>query len=334
MPSSHSYYAKHHAIVFLIIIVAWSGKNHDIITEAFAPTPISRSVEHIRHHRNVAYLISTSSIALEAAASTTEATSVEGGPAVEERPHTDESSEKTLQSNIDSDSDNDNAQVGDDTISTILSISTDEAKEQLLQLIPRMTGTDEEYREVESYINLLEEKYSPVQTIDFLNLAMMGEWQLLFSTNLLGSGFSRRLRLREMVQKIETNGFNGTLINMATWDFAEGDDDDNDDFTFNINGNFNIKCSYTITQGSRMVVDVNDLEVRPASGSSIPKDVPNLVGTLHRVIPNELFDPNGHAMDTTYIDTDIRIIRFTGPNHEGVRNIFMRKGALEISSPM
>jgi len=311
MPSPHSYYAKHHAIVFLIILVAWIGRNHDIITEAFAPTPISRSVEHIRH-RNVAYLISTSSIALEAAASTTEATSVEGGPAVEERP---------------------NAQVGDDTISNI-SISTDEAKEQLLQLIPRMTGTDEEYREVESYINLLEEKYAPVQTIDFLNLAMMGEWQLLFSTNLLGSGFSRRLRLREMVQKIETNGFNGTLINMATWDFAEGDDDDNDDFTFNINGNFNIKCSYTITQGSRMVVDVNDLEVRPASGSSIPKDVPSLVGTLHRVIPNELFDPNGHAMDTTYLDADIRIIRLTGPNHEGVRNIFMRKGALEISSPM
>lgn len=58
-------------------------------------------------------------------------------------------------------------------------LSADDAKAALIDLIPRMTGKDEEYREVESYVNLLEEKYVPVQTIDFLNLAMTGEWQLV-----------------------------------------------------------------------------------------------------------------------------------------------------------
>ena len=60
-------------------------------------------------------------------------------------------------------------------------MSTEEIKQRLIDLIPRMTGKDEEYRAVEAYVNLLEEKYAPVQTIDFLNLAMAGDWQLVSS---------------------------------------------------------------------------------------------------------------------------------------------------------
>jgi hypothetical protein len=62
---------------------------------------------------------------------------------------------------------------------SVESMSAEEAKKRLIDLIPRMTGKDEEYRAVEAYVNLLEDKYSPVQTIDFLNLAMSGSWQLV-----------------------------------------------------------------------------------------------------------------------------------------------------------
>ena len=203
-------------------------------------------------------------------------------------------------------------------------LSVDEAKTALIELVPRMTGIDSEYRAVESYINLLEEKYSPVQTLDFLNLAMAGDWQLLFSTNLLGRP-NRRLRLRELVQRIETNGFDGSLTNVAQWDYAE------DGEVFDASGNFSIKCSYSISRGSRLAVDLKDHELRPAWGSKIPEDVPTLVGYLHRAIPREIFDPDGHSMDTTYLDANLRIIRLTGSNHEGVRNVYMRKGSLEIN---
>ncbi|KAL7548531.1 hypothetical protein ACHAWF_011817 [Thalassiosira exigua] len=204
------------------------------------------------------------------------------------------------------------------------SLSADEAKRALVDLIPRMTGSDEEYRAVESYVNLLEENYAPVQTIGFLNLAMAGEWQLLFSTNIGGSP-GRRLRLRDLVQEIEADGFSGKLTNSAQWDYAEEDGG-----LFDSTGSFEVKCSYVINQGARMVVDLDDHELRPSRGSKIPGDVPGLVGLLHRAIPNEMFDPNGHAIDTTYLDADLRIVRLTGPNHEGVRNIFMRKGSLKI----
>ncbi|KAL9180172.1 hypothetical protein ACHAXT_008142 [Thalassiosira profunda] len=227
-------------------------------------------------------------------------------PAVKERPPTEQANNKEGESSIDA-------------------LSADEAKRALVDLIPRMTGDDEEYRLVESYINLLEEQYTPVQTLDFLNLAMAGEWQLLFSTNLMGRP-SRKLRLRELVQNIKAEGFNGTLTNLAQWDYAEEEEG-----AFDATGHFAVKCSYSINQGARMVVDLNEHEVRPARGSKIPSDVPELVGLLHRAIPKEIFDPNAHAMDTTYLDADLRIVRLTGPNHEGVRNIWMRKGALEIN---
>eukprot|EP00804_Cyclotella_cryptica_P018869 CCRYP_006409-RA/>CCRYP_006409-RA protein AED:0.28 eAED:0.28 QI:0/0/0.5/1/0/0/2/571/79 len=56
-----------------------------------------------------------------------------------------------------------------------------------------------------------------------------------------------------------------------------------------------------------------------------------LVRLLHRAIPKEMFDPNSHAMDTTYLDADLRIVRLTGAVHEGVRNIFMRQGTIVIN---
>jgi len=203
-------------------------------------------------------------------------------------------------------------------------LTADEAKQALIDLIPRMTGKEDEYRAVESYVNLLEKKYSPVQTIDFLNLAISGEWQLLFSTNLTGNP-NRKLRLRELVQNIEADGFGGSLTNSAQWDYA-----DNEEGTFDSNGNFSIKCSYKINQGARMVIDLDGHELRPAKGSGVPSDIPAMVALLHRAIPKELFDPDNHAMDTTYLDAELRIARLTGPKYEGVRNIFFRKGQLEI----
>ena len=210
-------------------------------------------------------------------------------------------------------------------------------------------GNEYEYRLVEKYVNLLEGRYVPVVTLDFLNLAMSGEWQLLFSTNLTSRRTNKRLRLRELVQQIEptTNGgLDGKLTNVARWDYAEeeeeeeramtnqdDDDDDEEDgmgnneiVVFDSHGTFSIKCSYSIKAGSRMSVILNDHELRPNWGSTIPIDIPKLVGYIHNAIPNELFDPNYHSFDTTYLDANLRIVRWTGPKNEGVRNIFIRKG--------
>ena len=203
-------------------------------------------------------------------------------------------------------------------------LSVMQVKEMLLDLLPRMTGLDEEFRAVESYVNALEGRYMPVQTLEFLNLAMSGEWQLLFSTNLAG-GPKPNFRLRELLQRIEPGTLNGNITNQATWDLAD------DGSTFDASGTFSAKCSYEINQGSRMVTDLDDHVLNLAKGSKVPKDVPALVGMLHRAMPKELFDPSEHAMDTTYLDGDLRIVRMAGPRLEGVRDIYIRKGSIEIN---
>jgi hypothetical protein len=206
----------------------------------------------------------------------------------------------------------------------LATMDTEQVKEKLLDLLPRMTGTPEESRLVEAYVNTLEERYTPVQTLDFLNFAMCGEWQLLFSTNFAG-GPRPNFRLRELFQRVEADNLEGIVTNEATWDLAE------DGPTFESTGTFSVKCSYQINQGSRMVMELEDHVLSPARGSKLPQDVPALVGLLHRIMPKELFDPNDHAMDTTYLDGDTRIVRMTGPKFEGVRDIFIRRGRMEIN---
>mmetsp|Transcript_8156 Transcript_8156/g.9508 ORF Transcript_8156/g.9508 Transcript_8156/m.9508 type:complete len:282 (+) Transcript_8156:90-935(+) len=201
-----------------------------------------------------------------------------------------------------------------------------EVKDELLDLLPRMTGTAEEFRQVESYVNALEEKFLAPQTLDFLNLAMAGEWQFLFTTNQLGRP-SPILRLTELIQKIDVNGLKGDVTNQASWSLL------GDSGSFDVYGSFATKLPYDINQGARMTLgdeDDHDLSITLGKGSGIPSDTEGLVGLIHRAMPTEMFDASDLALDTTYLDTDIRIVRFTGKRHEGVRNIFMRKGAFDL----
>jgi hypothetical protein len=204
-------------------------------------------------------------------------------------------------------------------------ISSMSVKDRLVDLLPRMTGQEEEFRTVESYVNTLEDEYQPALTLDFSNLAMQGEWQLLFSTNLAGTPNPTKFRLRELIQRVECNQLEGSITNEATWDLAEEGDGN-----FDITGTFSVKCSYEINQGSRMLLTLDDHVLKPSRGSKIPQDVQALVGLLHRAMPKELFDPSEHSADTTYVDGNLRIVRYTGARLEGVRDIFIRRGALEV----
>jgi hypothetical protein len=58
-------------------------------------------------------------------------------------------------------------------------LSMMQVKTKLLDLLPKMMGTPDDFKLVETYVNALEDKYAPPQTLDFLNLAMGGDWQLV-----------------------------------------------------------------------------------------------------------------------------------------------------------
>ena len=214
---------------------------------------------------------------------------------------------------------------------SLSSLSVLQIKDKLLNLLPRMTGTPEEFSLVESYVNELESKYAPPQTLDFLNLALGGTWQLLFSTNLRGRPRSN-FRMKELVQRVDARQWNGSIVNVAQWDLSQESIEGNNNgyVIFDCSGTFSVVCKYEINQGARMLIHLLDHKIELLPGSTVPRDARGLVSLLHRAMPTEMFDPNGHAMDTTYLDGELRIVRMTGPTFEGVRNIFVRSGSLEI----
>ena len=115
-------------------------------------------------------------------------------------------------------------------------------------------------------------------------------------------------------------------LKKVSWDLA------NDEVTFDARGTFTSTLSYKINQGARMTTSTGpDLVINLAKGSTVPSDQQGLVGLIYRSMPKELFDSSDLAMDTTYLDTELRIVRWTGSRHEGVRNIFIRSGSVQIN---
>lgn len=192
-------------------------------------------------------------------------------------------------------------------------LSTSELKDRLVSLLSRTTGKQEDNDEISEIVNILEAKYSPVHTLDFFNMAMAGDWQLLFSTNRLGMP-DATLRLREFIQRIQPDDMGakeGKLTNIASWILADNG------VSFDMFGTMSVKTEYEINnQGAaRMEVSLKDHLIELGKGSKAHKtvlnDVPGLVNKIRRAMPFELFDPNNMSMDTTYLDSDFRIVRFT-----------------------
>lgn len=131
-----------------------------------------------------------------------------------------------------------------------------------------------------------------------------------------------------MFQRVESKSatsFDGTVSTEVAWELA------NDGFNFDARGSFTVISKYQINQGARLILELEESVLKLSKGSELPKDVEALVGLLNRAMPKELFDPSDHAMDTTYLDGDLRITRMTGPRFEGVRDIFIRRGSMEIN---
>jgi len=215
-------------------------------------------------------------------------------------------------------------------------LSTKECKTRLTYILSNMEGKKEEWLEIEAIINSLESKYEPMLTLDFYNLALQGKWHFMFSTsNTLTNPPWGVLRVREITQTVLPGGFGtlradpsdypttkfpiGNYTNEIIWDFSNEENGN-----FDCTGKLLVKCCYEINQGARLNVQLDEHILNPG-GKTLPKDPSRLVGLLYNAIPTELFDPNQLGMDTTFLDVDLRIMRFTGDSKfEGVRNIFVR----------
>lgn len=223
-------------------------------------------------------------------------------------------------------------------------LSVEEAKKMLLDVAPNMTGKNIlENDMVEGLVNRLEEHFkdspvSKIQTVNFLKLAIQGKWDLIMSTNMVSKtdtndeddfveGPTQIFRILSPLEQV-INTESNLISNKVQWELITKSENANEQDDI-LTGFFESKSQYElVNQSTRLFLTLkghglDNKSKRVPTGSEINGLIPRFIDGM----TFELFDPNGLSMDTTYIDADMRIVRYTaeGRNSEGVRNVFLRQ---------
>jgi len=185
-----------------------------------------------------------------------------------------------------------------------------ETKERLLKLLP-LIQSEEDHAEVARLVNALEISYSPIHTPAFLQLVMQGAWDFRYTTSQLRG--DRNLRLRKVAQEVEPSAFSGTTGNMTTSITWQSD---------SCSGIFKVCCNYTLTDRGDLKLMVWDRILRPTEGK-LDKPL-ELMQDLHKIIPQEVLNPDGLLLHITYMDDELRIASAIGPKSLMGKTIHVR----------
>lgn len=123
------------------------------------------------------------------------------------------------------------------------SLTLQECKLALVELISKLKGENEELKQIETLVNTLEERHTPILTLEFYNMALGGTWKFIFSTKNVLRQLPRGLRLGKLIQTIQPEGLSGNVTNCVHWELVQ------DGTPFDSLGTFSINCSYNINGG-------------------------------------------------------------------------------------
>ncbi|CBJ31791.1 conserved unknown protein [Ectocarpus siliculosus] len=168
-------------------------------------------------------------------------------------------------------------------------------------------------------VEVLEGTYKPIHTVGFFNFAAQGEWDLAYTSAAMVP-IGPRLTAHQQFQRIEPGeGLKGNLTNIITWTLKDE----------GIDGRLEVMCDYSFDPRGRMNTSLRKHLLLP---DGMPRDPQELVRVLRRAMPYELFDPDDHAMETTFLDDTLRIVKHRGPKFEGLVNIFARRATAKDST--
>lgn len=122
------------------------------------------------------------------------------------------------------------------------SLSVQECKVTLVELISRLEGETEQLKQIEALISTLEERHTPILTLDFFNMAMGGMWKFIFSSEIYLRPFPRFFRLGDVAQTIQLQGSRGNVTNTFCWEITQ-------DNSCKCSGTFSVECSCQINEG-------------------------------------------------------------------------------------
>ena len=199
--------------------------------------------------------------------------------------------------------------------------SVQQAKDELISVVlSSMSPTPSPLSEFERFridylVKYLEATHVPIQTGQFLSLALGGEWSLAYSNALLPRADPSLIT--SVTQEIApaANNSHGHLVNKISWrlDRATGDAG---------SGVLEVRCDYAVsTKGALNVA----LQEHVLSIEQLPLDAEEVIMTMQRCVPFQTFDPDGAAMQTTFVDPWLRVTRISGELFHNLFEIHTRR---------
>ncbi len=176
------------------------------------------------------------------------------------------------------------------------------------------TFSYEENNKFESIIKILESKFKPILTTQFLNFALSGEWNLLYSNITTKNDYSNlEFNITQKLIPTSFDSINGSIVNKIAWRLKSSSD-------ILGTGDLIVKSDYTITPKGNLEVILNEHILLPVI---VPDDLEALVSLIQRSVPFEIFDPDDTTFYNTYISPELRITRVVGSKWSKV-NVFVK----------
>ena len=214
---------------------------------------------------------------------------------------------------------------------TSVSGAASELKHLVKDRREELRGSDFLKCRIEYLVKVLKKSYVPSFTVEFMNLAMSGEWDHGYSNVLLRRA-DESLTCK-ITQKIipanskmveggasearlgEINHANtGQIVNQVAWRVIDTKDQLN-------HGDLFVHSNYTIGSNGALSLDLGEHVVHAVKLTVEPMD---LVMAIQRSIPFQFFDPSDSMAKNVYIDPELRISEMSGPIFQGVYDIFVR----------
>lgn len=193
-------------------------------------------------------------------------------------------------------------------------------KHRLLKILDSLINLDSQHGKVEQLILQLESLNAKPITDMFTEMALSGEWKLVFSS--MRTKTDGNIRIRQIGQIFDTE--KKTLTNQVLWSFPSADGTDQ------IRAYLWVICEYKFVGPGRLEVSISEHKVKilkreDGAKHNVPKDMQSVINTLRQALPMDFFQPLG-LLDVSYIEPNFRLARFVGKRLAGVRNVFIRVG--------
>lgn len=205
--------------------------------------------------------------------------------------------------------------------------SQHKALENLQQALDRFSGAapgvaaeGEDPREgVEKAIDILQSFHLPAMTLEFLNVMLMGNWTLVYSSVPVQSGIPRAengaplvrvFEVRQRLSEEEGKKMGGSLVNTLFWDVPSEP---------GVRGYLDVRCEYNVSSNGALEVQPIEHVVKP---EKMPADPQTCINGLQGMSP-ECFDPKGRWI-TSYADPFLRVLSGADGRLDGIRLIFKR----------